>query len=115
MHFYQLIVVVISSIMLLQGMFRLANNFSRQSILKIGTRIVVWGSMIIIAIFPNITTNVAKFIGMEGNINSIILLGFLLIFVIIFRLMSIIERIEKDISVLTRKEALKDKNNGGIK
>jgi len=60
----------------------------------------------VVAVFPGVTTNIAKFIGMEGNINSIILLGFLLVFMIVFRILSIIERIEKDISTIVRKESI---------
>jgi len=71
-------------------------------------RIIVWCGMIIIALYPSFTDTLAHFIGMEGNINAVMLIGFLLIFSIVFRILSIIERIERDISKLARKDALKD-------
>ena len=106
MKFYQIIVLVISSVMLVQGVNRLVKNISSQSFLKIASRVLVWCGMIVIAIFPSVTDVLARFVGLEGNINAVILVGFLLIFLIIFRILSIIERIEKDISVLARKDAL---------
>lgn len=106
--FYQVAVLIISGVMLTQGVWRLVANYSSQSLLKVLMRFAVWGGMIVVAIFPNITNALAEFIGMEGNINSVMLVGFLLIFLVIFRILSIIERIEKDISVLTRKDALSD-------
>ena len=106
MKFYQIIVLIVSVVMLTQGITRLIKNFSSQSFLKIATRLLVWFGMIVIAFFPRVTDSLAQFVGLEGNINAVILVGFLMIFLIIFRLMSIIERIEKDISVLARKDAL---------
>lgn len=90
-------------------------NFFRakkgQTFLKLFIRIFVWGGMSIIAIYPQITDDVAKIIGMQGNINAVILTGFLLIFLIIFKLLSAIEKIEQQISEVTRKETLKDLSN----
>ena len=106
MKFYQIIVLVISAVMLTQGVSRLVKNFSSQSFLKIGVRIFIWCGMIVIAFFPSITDVMAHFVGLEGNINAVILVGFLLIFMMIFRILSIIERIERDISILTRKDSL---------
>jgi hypothetical protein len=68
--------------------------------------------MALIATFPKITNSIAEIIGIEGNINAVILIGFLLIFLMIFKLLSAIERLENDISKVTRQDSLKDiKNN----
>ena len=97
--------------MLTQGIARLVVNFSSQSFLKIVTRLIVWCGMIVIAFFPALTDVIAHFVGLAGNINAVILIGFLLIFLIIFRLMSIIERIEKDITILVQKDTLRNDNS----
>lgn len=60
----------------------------------------------LVAVYPNSTMYFAKLIGIEGNINAVILTGFLLVFLLIFKLLSAIEKIEQNISELTRKEAL---------
>jgi len=67
--------------------------------------------MIAIVIYPKASMSLAKIIGIEGNINAVILIGFLFIFLIIFKLLSAIERLEQDLSVLTRKDALKEIKN----
>jgi len=109
--FYQIVVLIVTSVMLAQGITRILTNYSSQSVLKVLVRLIVWLGMLIIAFYPSVTDSIARFIGIEGNINAVILIGFLLIFLIVFRLLSIIERIERDISVLTRKEALKSGND----
>ena len=64
--------------------------------------------MAAITLFPPITNTVAKIIGLQGNVNAAILTGFLLVFLLIFKLLSSIERLEKQLSDLTRKDAIKE-------
>jgi hypothetical protein len=103
---YQVIVVAVSSVMLFTGIKDFAKREAGQTFLKLFVRIVVWGGMALVAIYPNFTMILAKLIGIEGNINAVILTGFLLIFLIIFKLLSAIEKIEQNVSELTRKDAI---------
>ncbi len=99
--------------MLFQGFKEFFKRETGQTFLKLAVRLIVWGGMALVAIYPNITIIVAKLMGIEGNINAVILTGFLLVFLIIFKLLSAIEKIEQNISELTRREALShlvDKN-----
>ena len=105
-HVYQIIIICISSVMLFQGAKEYFKRETGQTFLKFAVRIVVWGGMALVAVYPNSTMIFAKMIGIEGNINAIILTGFLLVFLLIFKLLSAIEKIEQNISELTRKEAL---------
>jgi len=105
-HLYQIIIICISSVMLFQGAREFLKRETGQTFLKLAVRLIVWGGMAIVAIYPNSTMIVARFIGIEGNINAVILTGFLLVFLLIFKLLSAIEKIEQNISELTRKEAL---------
>ena len=109
-HLYQVVVVVIAAYMILSGINDFIKGKTSQTLIKVSTRIVVWGGMALIAIFPNFTNMFASAIGMQGNINAVILTGFLLIFLLIFKLLSAIERLEQNISELTRNEALKKLN-----
>ena len=110
-HLYQIIVTAIAAIMIYQGIMNFVKGKTSQTFLKLFIRITVWGGMALIAIFPKFTIALAKVIGLEGNINAVILTGFILIFLIIFKLLSAIERLEQDLSVLTRKDALKEIKN----
>jgi hypothetical protein len=103
---YQIIVVAVSSVMLFTGIKDFAKREVGQTFLKLAVRVIVWGGMALVAIYPNFTMLLAKIIGIEGNINAVILTGFLLIFLIIFKLLSAIEKIEQNVSELTRKDAL---------
>lgn len=105
-HIYQIAIVGISSVMLFQGFKEFFKREAGQTFLKLAVRVIVWGGMASVAIYPDITIIIARFIGIEGNINAVILTGFLLVFLIIFKLLSAIEKIEQNISELTRKETL---------
>lgn len=105
-HVYQVVIICISSVMLFQGIKDFLKRETGQTFLKLAVRLIVWGGMALVAVYPNSTMLVAKFIGIEGNINAVILTGFLLVFLLIFKLLSAIEKIEQNISELTRKEAL---------
>jgi len=107
LQFYQFTVLLISVTMLVLGLQKYLRRAPGQSLLKIGVRIVVWGGMAVIALFPELSNYVARFIGLEGNVNAVVLIGFLLVFTLIFKILSVVERIEQDISALTRQDALK--------
>lgn len=103
---YQIIVVSVASVMLFQGAKEFLRREVGQTFLKFAVRVIVWGGMGTVAIYPNITEIVARILGIEGNINAVIITGFLLVFLLIFKLLSAIEKIEQNISELTRREAL---------
>jgi hypothetical protein len=108
--FYQIAVLLISLVMVGFGLERFIRGGTGQSLLKLGVRFAVWGGMAAVALFPQVTNYLAHFIGLEGNINAVILTGFILVFLLIFKILSVVERIEQDISVLTRQDALKKVN-----
>lgn len=107
-HLYQLIIAIIAFFMIYQGVEKFIKGKKNQSFLKLFTRIVVWGGMAAIATFPDFSTIIAHIIGIEGNINAVILVGFLFIFLLIFKLLSAIEKLEQELSIITRNDALKE-------
>lgn len=107
-HLYQIAIVAISAVMLFQGVKDFVKRETGQTFLKLGIRLLVWGGMAAIAIYPDITWALARVLGIVDNINAAIMIGFLLIFLIIFKLLSAIEKIEQNVSELTRKDTLQD-------
>lgn len=107
-YLYQVVVMAISAIMIYQGFSNFVKGRARQTILKLLIRIFVWGGITIVALFPSVTNIFADIIGLKGNINAVILTGFLLVFLMIFKLLSAIEKLEQDMSKLTRKDSLKE-------
>ena len=108
MHIYQIAVVIISALMIYQGIEKYLKAGQSQTLLKLMLRIIVWGGMAGVAVFPAFTNILANIIGLQGNINAVILTGFTLVFLIIFKLLSSIESLEQDISELARRDALKE-------
>lgn len=105
---YQIAITILAGIMIYRGIWNYIKGKSGQTILKVLIRIVVWGGMAIIAIFPSFTNILADAIGIENNINAVIITGFIFIFLMMFKLLSIIERLEQNLSEVTRNESLKD-------
>ncbi|BHH82706.1 DUF2304 family protein [Desulforhopalus sp. 52FAK] len=103
---YQVVILGISSVMIFQGLKEFFKREAGQTVLKLMVRLIVWGGMGVIAAYPNSTIVVAKYLGVVDNINAVILTGFLLVFLLIFKLLSAIEKIEQNVSELTRKESL---------
>ncbi len=94
--------------MLFQGIKDFVKREVGQTLLKLIVRIVVWGGMALVAIYPNFTYSLSKLIGIEDNITAVIVTGFIFVFLIIFKLLSAIEKLEQNMSELTRRESLKD-------
>lgn len=111
-HLYQIIVIAVAAIMIFQGTKNFLRGKSGQTLYKLSIRIVVWGGMALIAVFPDFSNTLAEIIGLQGNINAVILTGFILIFLMIFKLLSAIERLEQQMTEVVRKETLEEiKNN----
>lgn len=105
---YQIVIAILALFMISQGVKNFIKHESGQTFIKLAVRIIVWGGMATIAIWPNLSNDVALWIGISGNINAVILVGFILVFLMIFKLLSAIERLEQQMTLLTRKTALKD-------
>ncbi len=105
---YQIVVIIVAGTMLYQGFAAYWKHQTGQTGLKLLIRVLVWGGMILVAVFPGVTTVMARVIGLEGNINAVIMTGFVLGFLMIFKLLSAIERLEQNITKLVREDALHD-------
>lgn len=103
---YQVVILILAGFMLYQGISNFLKGKDHQTILKLGVRIIVWGGMVTIVLFPDFSNILANIIGIEGNINAVILTGFILVFLMIFKLLAAIERLEQQITILTRKDTL---------
>jgi hypothetical protein len=103
---YQIIIFLISAFMILQGIKNYIEGKNNQTFYKLCIRIFVWGGMAIVTLLPKLIQLLAKTLGIIDNMNAVILTGFLLIFLMIFKLLSAIERLEQSLSEVTRNETL---------
>ncbi len=107
-HLYQIVVVAVASIMLFQGVKEFVKREAGQTVLKLLVRLVVWGGMALIALFPDLTYSFSRIIGIEDNITAVIVTGFVFVFLLIFKLLSAIEKLEQNVSELTRRDSLRE-------
>ncbi|MCK9378650.1 MAG: DUF2304 family protein [Candidatus Moranbacteria bacterium] len=61
----------------------------------------IWMIVLIVVLFPNLTTNIAKIIGIGRGVDTAFFISILLLFYLIFRLYVKIDKIDKDITELT--------------
>ena len=106
MKIYQLIILFISVFMMYEGVEKFLRHQTGQTFMKLAARVVIWGGMAAVVTFPGLTNTLAGLIGIEGNINAVILTGFLLVFLILFKLLSAVERLEQQVTLFTRRDAL---------
>jgi hypothetical protein len=103
---YRIILAVIAALFLANGVWKFLRKEKGQTIFKFLVTLIVWINIFSFAIFPGISHTLSAKLGLGENLNTLIFTGFVVIFVIIFKIISILERIERDISEIVRKEAL---------
>lgn len=105
---YQIVIPIICAVLILNSFRRFITREKNYSLLKLLLRIVVWGGLAAITLMPEMSVVIAEIIGIQDNINALVLLGFVLVFVTIFKLLNLIEAQERTITKLVREIALKD-------
>lgn len=113
LKFYQIIILFIAVFMIYGGFERFLRQQTGQTFMKLGARLFVWGGMAVVVLFPTLSNDLAALIGIEGNVNAVILTGFILVFLMIFKLLSAIERLEQQMTLLTRNDALESMSTKG--
>ena len=108
--FFQVILIAIASSFLLSGLWKFIRREQNQTFLKATYTALIWGSVIFLSIFPDSLRIWSIRFGLGENLNTIIFIGFVLVFMAIFKLLNSIERLERTISELVRKDALSDLN-----
>lgn len=68
----------------------------------------IWIAVIIISLFPNITYFFAKAFGINRGVDLVIYISITALFYLMFRLYIKLDRVEKNITLLTRHDAIKN-------
>jgi len=105
---YQVIVAAVAFGIIVNRSVRFARREKAQSIFKYLTVVFVWGMIGSIALFPSIAHWIRRQFGFGQNFNTMIFIAFVILFVLFFRVLAIIEKIESQITEIVRKEALKN-------
>lgn len=103
----QIVIAIISVLYILNSTSRFIRREKSSSILKFLATFLIWTIIFLIAVFPEFFKTELRYLGFGENFNFIIFAGFIIVFVLIFRLLTIIEHLEKNITEIVRKEALR--------
>ncbi|OGP72544.1 MAG: hypothetical protein A2Y80_06700 [Deltaproteobacteria bacterium RBG_13_58_19] len=112
--FYQIILAVVAIAFLYSGLVKFIRQEKKQTLIKLLATILIWGSVLLFAVYPRLPHIISRDLGFGQNLNTLIFVGFVVVLMIIFKLLTIIERLERDISEIVRKEALKKLSNGTL-
>ncbi len=106
-HFtiYKLIILIISLYFIFERVRKYSQNEYTQTLFKLFVSLSIWIGLIAIVLFGDWFIH---FSNQElGSTESLLLLGFMIVFMLIFRLLSIIEKVERQIIEIVRADALK--------
>jgi small membrane protein len=102
----QFLLVVLSAAFIIDRSRRFIRKERDQSIFKLSLTIFVWANIMMIAIYPKLAYDISDAIGLGKNLDSLIFMGFIIVFMIVYKLLSIIERVEKNVTDIIRKQAI---------
>jgi hypothetical protein len=103
---FQLIAAAVAFGFFANGCFKLIRRERSQTFFKFLANSVVWLSVMAFSLFPNMAHSISEKLGFGESLNTFIFIGFMIVFVILFKIINIIERTERNISEIVRKEAL---------
>lgn len=103
---FQILSASIASVFLANGFFKFFRRERSQSFFKLFANSIVWLGIIIFSLFPSQVHLFSQKLGFGESLNTFIFIGFLIVFMILFKIINIIEKTERNISEIVRKEAL---------
>ena len=104
--FVRIALVSVSALFLVDGIHKFFKREERQTLFKLLSYLAIWGSILTLGLFPRASHAVSQFLGFGENLNTLIFLGFTVVFFAIFKLLNAVERLERNISEVVRREAL---------
>lgn len=109
--FFQIIIAAVAFAFWANTAIKFLKREKSQSFFKFLTNTIIWFSIAVFSLFPTITHQLSIKLGFGESLNTLIFVGFIIVFMILFKFINIIERIETNISEIVRKEALSRLND----
>jgi len=103
---FRIVMATVSVGFLLNSWLKFSKGEKGQTFFKLITNNVIWISVIVFSLFPQATHDFSQKLGFGESLNTFIFIGFVLVFAILFKIINILERTERNISEIVRKEAL---------
>jgi hypothetical protein len=101
-----LVLALVSLLFLVNGTVKFFKREERQPLFKLLSNLVIWGSILTFGLFPHVSRSISHFLGFGDNLNTLIFFGFVVVFSALFKLVGSVERLERNVSEIVRREAL---------
>lgn len=95
-QWYQVVGIVVSLFYMAHTARRFFQKEARLSVIKLFAALIIWGTVLLFSLF-----------GLGDDVTVLIFLAFIIVFIFMFRLLNIIEKLEKNITEIVRQDALK--------
>ncbi len=102
----QILLAAIAGASFANGVVKFARKERNQTLFKLVASVIIWGSIAVFSLFPEWARALSSRAGFGDNLNTLIFIGFTIVFVILFKLLSLVERLESNVSEIVRREAL---------
>lgn len=106
---YQPIGIIIGVLGLIIAFIRFREGKSSVGMLSFW--IILWSLIIVVSIYPDSTTFFANIFGIGRGLDLILILGIVGCYYLIFKIYTMIEQVESEITNLVREIALNNENN----
>ena len=103
---FQFALAGIALIYIAAGTVRFFSGVYRQTFIRFLISLVLWSAVLVFSLFPDVSHFVSLRLGFGDNLYTLIFIGFVLVFVALFKLLAAVERLEQSITGIVRKEAL---------
>ena len=104
---YHILLAIVAVVFIANALMKFFRQESGQTLFKLFLTLFVWGAILIFSLLPSLVRTLSEYFGLGSNLNTLIFTGFVFVFIAIFKLLGAIERLERQISELVRKEALR--------
>lgn len=101
------VLIILASAMIVDRFIRFFRREVGQTFFKLFSTLFIWGIILIISIFPDFAYFISGKLGMGKNLNTLIFFGFVVVFMLLFKILSLIEKLEKEITKIVREIAIK--------
>jgi small membrane protein len=103
---------VLLTVVIFFAIFALSRSYLRikhgnESVFEFIMWAILWIGIIIVVLFPNILSLPARLLGIGRGVDVLVYFGIIILFYSIYRIYSKIERLEQEITSLTRASALR--------
>lgn len=103
---FQLLLAGIALAYLAAGAMRFFGGAFRQTLFRFLIGTALWLAVLVFSLFPDVSHFVSLKLGFGENLYTLIFIGFVLVFIALFKLLNAVERLEQSITGIVRKEAL---------